>query len=206
MWGLCYYIFLLPVMQNVHCGGVDPHGLGVLCHYNYLENSAFAFTQMGENKWLVIETVGSILSVACFNCCGIATTKYASAAQRSTIDTSRTLLVWIFSCWLLHEPFMPLCIPGFVMLVFGTLLYNEIVVIPWFGFGENTKVAIAKREGKNMTEANDYMASSPAAAYDSKRNVRGLQAKMDGMDMEGDDFEMGQPTGYYDVNKSNSIA
>ena len=93
------------------------------------------------------------------------------------------------------------------MLVFGTLLYNEIVVIPWFGFGDNTKAAMAKREGKNMTEANDYMASSPAAAYDSKRNVRNLQAKMNGENWEGDDFEMDQPTGYnYDVNKSNSIA
>ena len=122
---------------------------------------------MGENKWLVIETIGSILSVACFNCCGIATTKYASAAQRSTIDTSRTLLVWIFSCLLLHEPFMPLCIPGFVMLVFGTLMYNEIVVIPWFGFNENTKVAIALREGKSGAADNEYK-SSPGSAYNSK--------------------------------------
>jgi len=161
---------------------------------------------MGENKWLVIETIGSILSVACFNCCGIATTKYASAAQRSTIDTSRTLLVWIFSCLLLHEPFMPLCIPGFVMLVFGTLLYNEIVVIPWFGFNENTKVAIALREGKSGAADNEYK-SSPGSAYDSKRNVRNLQAKMNGENWEGDDFEIGLPTGYdYDVNKSNSIA
>jgi hypothetical protein len=104
---------------------------------------------MGENKWLVIETIFSILFVACFNCCAIATTKYASAAQRSTIDASRTLLVWIFICLLLGEPFMLLCIPGFVMLVFGTLLYNEIVVIPWLGLNENTKVAIALREGKS---------------------------------------------------------
>ena len=177
MWGLCYYIFLLPVMQNIHCGGVDAKGLGVLCNYNYLENSAFAFYQMSIDKMLILETVASTLSVACFNCFGIATTKYASAAQRSTIDTSRTLLIWIFSCLLLGETFMPLCIPGFVLLVFGTLLYNEIVVIPWLGFGDNTKIAIAQREGIKVTEA-DYMSASPAAAYDSKRNVRGLQAKL----------------------------
>jgi len=44
MWGLCYYIFLLPIMQKIHCGGPGAKGLGVLCNFNYLENSAFAFT------------------------------------------------------------------------------------------------------------------------------------------------------------------
>ena len=89
----------------------------------------------------------SIISIAAFNSFGIATTKYASAAQRSTIDTSRTLLIWIFSCLLGLETFEPWCIPGFVLLVIGTLLYNEIVVLPCLGFDGNTKLAIAKREG-----------------------------------------------------------
>lgn len=47
MWGLMYYLILLPVMQNIHCGGEDASGLGTLCNYDYLENSAFAFYQMG---------------------------------------------------------------------------------------------------------------------------------------------------------------
>jgi hypothetical protein len=91
------------------------------------------------------------------------------------------------------------------MLVFSTLLYNEIVVILWLGLNENTKVAIALREGKSGAADNEYK-SSPGSAYDSKRNVRNLQAKMNGENWEGDDFEMDQPTGYInDVNKSNSI-
>ena len=53
MWGLTYYIMLLPVMQNIHCGGPDAHGLGTLCNYNYLENSAYAFTQMSENHSII---------------------------------------------------------------------------------------------------------------------------------------------------------
>ena len=36
-------------------------------------------------------------------------------------------------------------IPGFIILAVGTLLYNEIIVIPYFGFNEWTKDAIAKR-------------------------------------------------------------
>jgi hypothetical protein len=43
MFGVLYYLLILPIMQNVRCGGPDSHGLGVLCNYNYLENSSFAF-------------------------------------------------------------------------------------------------------------------------------------------------------------------
>jgi hypothetical protein len=134
MWGLCYYLFLLPIMQDIHCGGPDAKGLGTLCNYGYLENSAFAFYQMGVKPIIIVEFAISIISVAAFNSFGIATTKYASAAQRSTIDTSRTLLIWIFSCLLHLEPFEPWCIPGFVLLVVGTLLYNEIIIFPCLGF------------------------------------------------------------------------
>jgi len=38
-------------------------------------------------------------------------------------------------------------IPGFILLVAGTLLYNEIVVFPYWGFDEYTKEALAKKKG-----------------------------------------------------------
>lgn len=127
MWGLCYYLFLLPFFQLWKCDFS-------LCNFNYFENSAYAFYQFGGNPMLILESFGIMLSIACFNCFGIATTKYASAAQRSTIDTSRTLLIWICSCWFLGEEFHWQVIPGFVALVIGTLLYNEIIVFPFWGF------------------------------------------------------------------------
>lgn len=85
----------------------------------------------------------TIICIACFNSFGIACTKYASAAQRSTIDTSRTLTIWIMSVLLHLEPFVALEIPGFILLAFGTLLYNEIIVLPWLGFNKYTKEALA---------------------------------------------------------------
>lgn len=72
-------------------------------------------------------------------------TKYASAAQRSTIDTGRTVSIWIVSLLLGLESFVALQIPGFLILTFGTLLFNEIIVLPFWGFNENTKDAIARR-------------------------------------------------------------
>ena len=43
MWGLTYYVVLLPIFQYVHCSFTDPKGLGNLCAYGYLENSSFAW-------------------------------------------------------------------------------------------------------------------------------------------------------------------
>ena len=64
--------------------------------YGKIEDSYAAIAQMFNNPAILILTLTTIVSIACFNSFGIAVTKYASAAQRSTIDTSRTVLIWLF--------------------------------------------------------------------------------------------------------------
>merc|ERR1712226_1207421 len=104
---------------------------------------------MAEDSTIIWLGVGMACSIAIFNVCGISTTKYATAAQRSTIDTSRTVIIWIMSVALGLESFHYQAIFGFVALTFGTLLYNEIIVIRIWGFDENTKEAKAAREAGN---------------------------------------------------------
>jgi hypothetical protein len=111
-----------------------------------------------------------------FNVFGVSTTKYASAAQRSTIDTSRTVFIAIIGWLWLGDPFQPMELIGFAFLIIGTLLYNEIFELPIWGFNENTKRAIKARNelyGEDG-DAVDYVATSPHAAYDSNRNKRSL--------------------------------
>lgn len=171
MFGLLYYLFCLPIFQYIVCT------MG-LCNFGRLEDSAFAMKQMADNPVIIAQYFGIICSISCFNVFGIATTKYASAAQRSTIDTSRTILIWICSCAFLGEAFLPLSMIGFVMLAFGTLMYNEIFELPFWGFNEWTKRAIAARnqDSANPEDLKDesYMATSPHAAYDSNRNKRAI--------------------------------
>jgi len=35
---------------------------------------------------------------------------------------------------------------GFILLVFGTLLYNEILILPILGFNEYTKQALERKK------------------------------------------------------------
>lgn len=188
MWGACYYIILLPFMQLIKCSGTD--GLNALCSFGYLENSAYAFKQMGDNPLIVVYSIGMMASIAIFNVCGITTTKIASAAQRSTIDATRTLSIWIVSI-MLGETFHWEAIIGLVFITFGTLLYNEIVVLPCMGFDKYTKVALSARAGKEKRDA-AYMGTSPHAAYDANRNKRLLQRADDAHynDVVGEDDDL----------------
>ena len=88
MWGCLYYAIILPIMQHVRCSNPD------VCPDGVIEDSMKAFADMGTHPEILYQSLGIIVSIACFNACGVAITKYASAAQRSTIDTCRTLLIW----------------------------------------------------------------------------------------------------------------
>ena len=64
-------------------------------------------------------------------------------------------------------------------MVIGTLVYNEIVIIRYFGFDLNTREAIEKRKKLNGDledgETPAYTGLSPQAAYDAQRNKRSIR-------------------------------
>lgn len=74
--------------------------------------------------------ISSLLIMVCismFNFCGISLTHQLSATARSTIDSCRTLLVWIIAIVLGWESFSLLQCLGFATLVFGTLSFNGVL-------------------------------------------------------------------------------
>ena len=137
-------------MQVVSCS--NDAGMGVMCNFGYIENSAYAFAQIRANPALVWQSI--MVSIACFNVSGITTSKISSASQRATIDSSCTLLIWILSCLTGMEVFHPEAILGFVMLTMGTLVYNEAVVISCCGLDQNTNAKLAAARSRD--EDDDY--------------------------------------------------
>lgn len=79
-------------------------------------------------------------------------TKYASAAQRSTVDTCRTLIIWCVFLALGKEKFLVGELFGFALLVLGTLVYNEIIEMPINFMSKNTKRNIQKREQEELAK------------------------------------------------------
>ncbi|KAI9833000.1 MAG: hypothetical protein M1819_003832 [Sarea resinae] len=89
-----------------------------------------------HNRAIAVSSVLIMISIGGFNFFGLSVTRTVSATSRSTIDTCRTLFIWIVSLGLGWETFKWLQVLGFALLVYGTFLFNDIVRPPlrrWLG-------------------------------------------------------------------------
>ena len=98
-WGFLYYLILLPIFQQVPCDNPN------LCVPPNIEDSMQAFRDMNSHPFIWGMAIGTVISIAAFNSLGVSITKYASAAQRATVDSSRTLFIWIFQMMMGKEDF-----------------------------------------------------------------------------------------------------
>jgi len=74
-----------------------------------------------------------------------------SSPVRAVVDNLRTIIVWLFFMIVptnIPEEFRWLQLIGFILLVVGTVIYNEVLVLPCGGFDQNTAAAKLIREGK----------------------------------------------------------
>jgi len=123
-----------------------------------MENTAFALKQMGDNAFLFFLVIGVTFTIAFYNFCGVSVTRYLSSPVRAVVDNLRTIIVWVFFMVVktnIPETFHWLQLIGFIVLVLGTLVYNEVLVIPFLGFNMNTKEAIKKREEEEGIAASE---------------------------------------------------
>merc|ERR1711881_376737 len=79
---------------------------------------------------IAVSSVLIMISIGGFNFFGLSVTRSVSATSRSTIDTCRTLFIWIVSLGLGWETFKWLQVLGFALLVYGTFMFNDLVRPP----------------------------------------------------------------------------
>lgn len=94
-----------------------------------MEDAIDAFYMIMNNKLLLVPISGTIVSIAFFNFAGISVTKEISATTRMVLDSVRTLVIWIFSLAIGWQEFHELQVVGFVFLIFGMCVYNDIIVM-----------------------------------------------------------------------------
>ncbi|XP_052759841.1 solute carrier family 35 member F6-like [Mya arenaria] len=136
-WGALSLGLLLIPFYYIHAGNFS-NTAG-----HRLENVPDAFEQMKNNHIIIIATAGNIVSIAFFNFAGISVTKELSATTRMVLDSVRTLVIWMFSLAVKWQDFQWLQIVGFLFLVIGMSLYNDIIIMP---------LVRRYKEGKQLTE------------------------------------------------------
>lgn len=86
----------------------------------------------------------TMFSIMIFNLLGVFVTKHSGAVFRVVLDTLRTIVIWIISLLVGFEKLTPfgklgLELTGFVLLIFGNLVYNELVVLRFCGLAKDVK-------------------------------------------------------------------
>lgn len=97
--------------------------------YGYFD-ALEGWREMTSYTPIFVSSVLIMISIGGFNFFGLSVTRTVSATSRSTIDTCRTLFIWLVSLSLGWETFKWLQVVGFGLLVYGTFLFNGIVQPP----------------------------------------------------------------------------
>ncbi|KAK0555902.1 hypothetical protein OC846_001568 [Tilletia horrida] len=110
--------------------GRTPDGQGG--YFDFVE----CWKQVQGNSRIFYSSFAIMASISLFNFFGLSVTRSISATARSTIDTSRTVGIWVVSLLLGWEVFKPLNgslqVLGFFFLVYGTFVFNGIAKPPKF--------------------------------------------------------------------------
>lgn len=64
--------------------------------YDNIEAPILAMKELVKPIGILFCALGIIVSIAFFNFLGVSVTKYSSVSHRAVVDTSRTVVVWIF--------------------------------------------------------------------------------------------------------------
>ncbi|KAH9900542.1 hypothetical protein F4778DRAFT_739414 [Xylariomycetidae sp. FL2044] len=123
LFGLAVTLIIMLIMHFA-VGRTDAGRYGI---FDMVEG----FRQMIEYRAVLVSSFLIMISIGGFNFFGLSVTRSVSATSRSTIDTCRTLFIWIVSLGLGWETFKWLQVLGFALLVYFTFLFNGIVQPPF---------------------------------------------------------------------------
>jgi len=134
-------IVMVGILYFIPCNGS-------YCPNGRAEDFIMALQQMGENYIIIVYAFLLTVCITAFQISGVFVTKFGSSAQRWTIDVSRIIIIWAF--FLIYqgpgnEKFDYIQFIGFIGIIIGTIMYNEIYVPSVLGFNMNTKVNKSKR-------------------------------------------------------------
>ncbi|KAF4744745.1 hypothetical protein FOZ63_000164 [Perkinsus olseni] len=131
IWGIASMLVVLAAMSWVPG---DDNG-------SY-ENTRDSLYKLETSTTILTLMITYFLSISVFNLCGMTVARRLSSVHRTMLDSLRTMLVWIAQLsfyyifgssrygtpWSAHSW---LQLAGFLICVVGTLLYNDVIALPF---------------------------------------------------------------------------
>ncbi|KAG1695694.1 hypothetical protein DVH05_019433 [Phytophthora capsici] len=137
LWGLVFYVILVPVLTLTPATG---SAFATTWHEDFVDS----FVQVKNSPTLIVLILVYIVAVGTLNVTGNYVTKHLSAVMRSITETLRTLGVWTLSLFVYYivqwqgstspgeqwTTYSWLELLGFVLMVYGTLAYKQLIHLP----------------------------------------------------------------------------
>ena len=159
MWGLIIYFVLLILFQLISCNNWKDFNRENFCtenenHNYHIEDSLFAFRQLKERKVILLTIFGFLIGVILYNFSRLIIFKNRSSIFCLIINSLSNFIGYIVVGLVIktlnlgnsNELFSWLIFIGFPILLLGCLIYFEILIIPFCGFGDNTKKTFKKKK------------------------------------------------------------
>jgi len=144
LFGCLGYIIILICFQFIRCPPPPKDHITwstLICTQNdlgewRLEDTIFTIRQHLNDGVLVINSITYCCSVALINYSGATVTKLVSAGARAITEPIRTITIWAFFMLPIvnhchRESFNLVQFIGFLFLIAGNLIYNQIIFLPF---------------------------------------------------------------------------
>lgn len=139
IFGIFLMIIVLPILDSINCGEGKTDFIRNVCTKDEngvwsLENFVFALKQLKNSKKLIWLSLLYAIGDLGYNLTGITIGKEATSTARAIAENMKILLIWIFFLFPFNpinyrEKFNWIQFIGYLMLLFGNLIYHEIIVI-----------------------------------------------------------------------------
>ena len=139
IFGILLMIIVLPILDSINCGEGKTDFIRNVCTKDEngvwsLENFVFALKQLKNSKKLIFLSLLYAIGDLGYNLTGITIGKEATSTARAIAENMKILLIWIFFLFPFNpinyrEKFNWIQFIGYLMLLFGNLIYHEIIVI-----------------------------------------------------------------------------
>lgn len=151
IFGMIFIFMWIMIFSYIPCPSSD------MCDmYSGFEDPIAGVIQIFSDKMLLMWCCITIISIMLFNVNGLILTQNVSSVFRAFWDATRTILVWILSLAFGIDSFdirgFFLQMAGFVLLLLGNFIYNEILTFKCCGMDKYLKINL-REDGTLKTDA-----------------------------------------------------
>ena len=127
----------------------------------YADGFAHNLSQMFSSRYYVIEIIIYLITTLGHNVLFLVTNKYLGPTYHIIIDATSSMVIMLLDIGITNSnTILMMQIPGYFLIVIGSLTYNEMIIVNVGGMDKSTKNKIEQRASKNEEAYQDILEST----------------------------------------------